>query len=214
MAHSKTNESALVIVQLLQVPDFGVVGYTLHGPVDLVAHYYSVVQPVNSSSALRARLRALMATITPTAPCTTSAVLALSKATWKIAIALSNLKQEAEDFTIKVKELSAEFKALGVECDQLYSRLEELVSETTQPLTTGVESGIWECLALQINETSRTVHDLELLVRIIRGEELKFIGQAQRLRKLTKSKEGIAETSTLVIKHTNGFRLALLLLNT
>ena len=156
----------------------------------------------------------MMAATTFTASGTTSAVLALGKASWRIGIALSNLDEDADIVSIKVKDLSGGVKALGNECDLIYATLEELAGATGPPSMTGIGSDMWECLAAQVDEGCRTVHELELFVRIVKGEETKFIGQAQRLRRLDKSKDRIAETGTRVVRHTNSFRLTLLLFDT
>lgn len=163
---------------------------------------------------LRARRLAAMTTTAFTASGTTSVVLALGRASWRIGVALSNLDEDTEIVNFNVKDLSGEVKTLGIECDALYTRLEELNGGTGRSLISGVDDGLWNCLATQVDEACRTVHELELFVRIVRGEETRFIGQAQRLRKLDKSKGKIAETSIRVVRHTNNFRLTRLLVDT
>jgi len=155
-----------------------------------------------------------MAATTFTASGTTSAVLALGKASWRIGIALSNLDEDADIVGVKVKDLSGEVKALGNECDLIYATLEELDGATGPSPMTGVDSAMWDCLGTQVDEACRTVHELELFVRIVKGEETRFIGQAQRSRRLDKSKDRIAETGIRVVRHTNAFRLTLLLIDT
>ncbi|KAF2832182.1 hypothetical protein CC86DRAFT_390339 [Ophiobolus disseminans] len=143
-----------------------------------------------------------MASTAVAASGTTTALFALGKASWRIGVALSDLNEYVDIVGSQVKDLTGEVKVLGIECDLLYARLEELVDD-----------GLCSCLATQVDESSRTLHELELFVRIVRGEETRFIGQAQRLRKLDKSRDKVAETSLRVVRHTNAFRLTLLLID-
>jgi hypothetical protein len=155
--------------------------------------------------------------VTPlTAVGTASGVLALSKAAWKLGISLSNLDQDTRIVDATVKNLAGEVKSLGNECDLVYAELEEAVSksETGSPPPYDVDGRMWDCLAMQVEETSRTVQELELFVKSIRGEESSFISQAQRQRKLDKSKDQIASIRTKVCRHTNNLRTTLLLINT
>ena len=73
---------------------------------------------------------------------------------------------------------------------------------------------MWNCLATQLEDTSRIMQELELFVRSVRGEESSFIGQAQRQRKLNKSKDQIASIRTKVCWQTDNLRTMLLLINT
>lgn len=147
---------------------------------------------------------------------TDSAVLALSKAAWKLGISLSKLDQDTKIVDTTVKNLAGEVKSLGNECDLVYADLEEIVNknETGSPPPYDVDGRMWDCLAMQVEETSRTMQELELFVKSVRGEESSFIGQAQRQRKLDKSKDQIASIRTKVCGHTNNLRITLLLINT
>jgi hypothetical protein len=155
--------------------------------------------------------------VTPfTAVGTASAVLALSKAAWKLGISLSKLDQDTEIIDTTVKCLAGEVKSLGNEFDLLYAELEEVVSkgETGSLPPYDVDGRMWHCLAMQVEETSRTMQELELFVRSVRGEESSFISQAQRQRNLDKRKDQIASIRTKVCMHTNNLRTTLLLINT
>lgn len=155
--------------------------------------------------------------VTPfTAVGTASAVLALSKAAWKLGSCLSKLDQDTIIVDTTVKTLAGEVKSLGNECDLAYAELEEVVSqsETGSPLPYDVDGRVWNCLVTQVEETSRTMQELELFVNIVRGEESSFVGQVQRQRKLDKSKDQIASIRTKVCRHTDNLRITLLLINT
>ena len=148
-----------------------------------------------------------------TAAGTASAVLALSKAAWKLGSSLSNLHQDSRIVDTTVRNLAEEIKSLGNECDLAYAELEEIVSrsETGSPPPYDVDCRIWNCLATQVEETSRTIKELELFVKSVRGEKFNFIGQTQRQRE---SKDQIAGIRTRVCRHTDNLRTTLLLINT
>lgn len=147
---------------------------------------------------------------------TASAVLALSKAAWKLGSSLSKLDQDSRIVDTTVKNLAGEVKSLGNECDLVYKELEEIVgkSETGSPPPYDVDGRMWNCLATHVEETSRTMQELELFVKSVRGEESSFIGQAQRQWKLDKSKDQIASIRTKVCRHTDNLRITLSLINT
>ena len=151
-----------------------------------------------------------------TAVGTASAVLALSKVAWKLGSSLSKLDQDTKIVDTTVKNLGGEVKSLGNECDLVYAELEELGSnsETGSPLPGDVEGKMWNCLVTQVEETGRTMQELELFVESIGRGEFSFIGQAQRQRKLDKSKDQIASIRTKVCRHTDNLGTTLLLINT
>lgn len=152
--------------------------------------------------------------VTPfTAAGTASAVLALSKAAWKLGSSLSNLHQDTRIVDTTVRNLAEEIKSLGNECDLAYAELEEIVSKSERgsPPPYDVDGRIWNCLATQVEETSRTIKELELFVKSARGEKFNFIGQAQRQRE---SRDQIAGIRTKVCRHTGNLRTTLLLINT
>jgi hypothetical protein len=147
---------------------------------------------------------------------TASALLALSKAAWKLGSSLSKLDQGTQIVDTTVKNLAGEVKSLSNECDLIYAELEEVVSKskTGSPPPYDVDGKMWNCLATQVEETSLTMQELELFVKSIRGEESSFIGQAQRQRKLDKSMDQITSIRTKVCRHANNLRTTLLLIKT
>ena len=155
--------------------------------------------------------------VTPlTAVGTASAVIALSKAAWKLGSSLSKLDQDTKIVDATVKNLVGEVRSLGNECDLVYAELEEVVSnsETGSPLPFDVDGSMWNCLVTQVEETSRTMQELELFVKSVGGEESGFIAQAHRQRKLDESKDQIASIRTNVCRHSDNLRTTLLLINT
>ncbi|KAF2471049.1 uncharacterized protein BDR25DRAFT_393633 [Lindgomyces ingoldianus] len=157
-----------------------------------------------------------MVDIPSTAADTASAVLALSKAAWKLGSSLSKLDQDTKTADTTIQNLAGEVKLLGNECDLVYAELEEVVikRETRSPPPDDVDGRIWNCLATHVEETSRTIQELELLVKSIRGKETSFMGQAQRQRKLDKSKAQVASIRTRICRHTDNLHITLLLINT
>jgi len=145
---------------------------------------------------------------------TASAVLAMSKAAWKLGISLSKLDQDTKIVDATVKNLAGEVKSLGNECDLVYAELDEVSSqsETASPSLYDVDGRMWDCLATQVEETSQTMQELELFVKFVRGEESSLISQAQRQRKLDRSKDQIASIRTKVCRNTDNLRITLLLI--
>ena len=154
--------------------------------------------------------------VTPlTAVGTASAVLALSKAAWKLGSSLLKLDQDTKFVDTTIKNLAGEVKLLGNECDLIYAELEDVVSktETGSPLPDSIDGRMWDCLVTQIEETSQTLQELELFVKSIKGEISNFAGHAQRQKKLDKTKDQIASIRTNVFRHTDNLRTTLLLIN-
>ena len=147
---------------------------------------------------------------------TASAVLALSEAAWKLGNSLSKLDQDTKIVDSTAQKLAGEVKSLGNECELIYAELENSTSksETGSPLPYDVDGRIWSCLVTQVEETSRTIQELELFVKGIRGEEPNSIDRPQRQRKRDKSKDQIASIRIKVRWHTEDWRTMLLLINT
>ncbi|KAE8442902.1 hypothetical protein EG329_002574 [Mollisiaceae sp. DMI_Dod_QoI] len=151
-----------------------------------------------------------------TAVGTASDVLELSKVSWKLAISLSQLDQETKAVDSTIKNLADEVKSLSNECDLVYAELEEIVnkSETESLPPFDVDDKTWNCLAMQVEETRRTMQELELFVKSVKGEEPSLIGHAQGQMKLDKREDQITSIRTKVCRHTDNLRTTLLLLNT
>ena len=147
---------------------------------------------------------------------TASAVLALSKEAWELGNSLSKLDQGTKIIDTTVKNLAGEVKSLGNECELVYAELEVVSSksEMGSNLPYDADGRIWSCLVTQVEETSRTIQELELFVKGIGGEESNFINQPQRQRKRDKSKDRIASMRIKVCWHTENWRTVLLLVNT
>jgi hypothetical protein len=145
-----------------------------------------------------------------------SAVLELSKAAWKLGSSLSKLDLDTTIVDTTVKNLAGEVKSLGNECDLVYTKLEGVVSksETASPQPYDVDNRIWICLATQVEDTSRTMQELELFFKSVRVEESSFTSQAQRQRKLDHIKGQIASIRTKVYRQTDNLRTMRQLINT
>ncbi|KAI9710423.1 MAG: hypothetical protein M1812_007459 [Candelaria pacifica] len=144
---------------------------------------------------------------------TASAVLALSKAAWKLGSSLSNLHQDTNMVDTTARDLAEEVKSLGNECDMVYAELEEMMrkSETPSPLPCDVDGRLWNCLVTQVDEASRAIQELELFVKSVRGERSNPIRQAQRQREIEGEMVGIRRK---VGRHTDNLRTTLLLITT
>ena len=146
---------------------------------------------------------------------TASAVLALSKAAWKLGSSLLKVDQDTQIVDTTIKNLAGEVKSLGNECDLVYAELEDVVSQSAKgsPLPHDINGSMWNCLVMQVEETSRTLQELELFVKSVRGEVSSFVGHAERQKKLDKSKDQIASIRRKVFRHTDNLRTTLLLIN-
>jgi hypothetical protein len=146
---------------------------------------------------------------------TSSAVLTLSKAAWSVGLSLSTLNEDADIIGSTVQDLAAEVKSLGVECDQAYTTIGEVVDKKAKSSssTQSTDDTAWDCLAIQVDDALRMLQELEHFTKIVKGEDTRFIGQAQRLRRLAKSQEKIAHTRSRVTRHTIDLRFTLLLIN-
>jgi hypothetical protein len=151
-----------------------------------------------------------------TAAGTASDILTLSKAAWKLGSSLSKLDQDAGIVEPTVKELAEKARSLSSECDLVHAELEEVANkiETGTPPPYNVDGRIWNCLTVQVEEASRSIQELELLVQDFRVDESGLVGQTQRQRKLDKSKVQIENIGTQVCRHTENFRTTLLLIQT
>lgn len=144
------------------------------------------------------------------------AMLALSKAAWKLGSSLSELDQDTKPVDTAVQSLVGEVKSLGNECNLVYAELEEGVSKnkkTGSPPPYDHDGRIRNCLALQVEDTGRTMRELELFVQSARGDESSFISQAQHQRKLDTSKDQIASIRTQIGQHTDNLHTTLLIIN-
>jgi hypothetical protein len=151
-----------------------------------------------------------------TAAGTAADMLTLSKAAWKLGGFLAKLDQDAGVIEPTVKALAAEAKSLSTECDLVHSELEEVASKFETGITPpyNVNARIWNCLAAQVEETRRSIQELEQLVQDLRADNSIPVGQAQRQLNVDEDKVRIAEIRTQVCRHTANFQTVLLLIKT
>lgn len=147
-----------------------------------------------------------------------SAMLALSKAAWKLGSFLSNVNQDIKLIDTTFQNLAGEVKSLGNECDFVYAELEDVISSKGEtgspPPYYDDESRMWDCLAIQVNDIGRMMQELELFVKAANGEvQSSLISQAQRQRKLDESGDQIASIRIKVRHHTDNLHTMLLLIN-
>jgi len=146
---------------------------------------------------------------------TASAILALSKAAWKLGISLSKLDQDSKIIDNTVKDLVGEVKSLSNECDLVYVELEEVIgkSEIESPPAYDVDGKMSLRLVSQVEEANKTMQELEMFIESVRMEESYVIGQVQYWLKLDQSRDQIASIRTKVCRHTDSFHASLLLIN-
>jgi hypothetical protein len=151
---------------------------------------------------------------------TASAVLALSKATWRLGTSLSKLDHDAKPVDSALKNLAEDTKSLSTECDLIYAKLEEVASRNKHGSSPPYFSDgkMWTCLATQVHESGQTVQDLELFVKSVRMEETEeeasLVYHPQHLVQLNKSRDQIEEMGDDVRRHTDNLRITLLLIQT
>lgn len=151
-----------------------------------------------------------------TAADTASAVLLLSKAAWKLGISLSKLNRNDKLVNITVKDLAGDVRALSIECDSVFAELEEVVSSgsTRSRSYHDSEEGEWDHLLRQVEETGRTLQELETFVQGARGEESNPHDQAQCQRRLERVVGQITSIKKRVFMHTKNLRTTPWLINT
>jgi hypothetical protein len=156
-----------------------------------------------------------MATTPFTATGAASDIFTLSKAAWKLGSSLTKLDRYS-GIDEGVKGLVDETKALSYECDLVHTELEEVQHkiENGIPPPHTVDGRIWKCLSVQVEETRRTIHELQWFVEDFRADDSSVIGQVQSSRRLDESKAQVAKFEAQVRRHTLNFTTTLLLLKT
>lgn len=146
----------------------------------------------------------------------TSAVLALSKAAWKLGTSLSKLDRDTKTTDTVLTSLVSEVQSLGNECDLVYAEVDEVISKSDIGVSwpSDVDGRLWNCLVAQVEETGGTMQELERLIKSWRGDEANVIGQAHRHRKLDTRRNQIARIRIKVVGHIDNFRILSLLINT
>ncbi|KAF2680719.1 hypothetical protein K458DRAFT_479804 [Lentithecium fluviatile CBS 122367] len=157
-----------------------------------------------------------MVVLSFTAASTASAILSLSKRAWKLGIALSKLEQATSVVDTSIKTFAEEVKSLGIECDLVCAELETVTSRSwTRPSPLyDIDDQIWNCLDMQIVETSETIQELEMFVGRVRGEQSDTLSQAQRPRVPDDSRDRVASIRTRVSRHADNLHTITLLINT
>ncbi|KAF1839648.1 ankyrin [Decorospora gaudefroyi] len=150
---------------------------------------------------------------------TAPAVLTLSKAAWRLGISLSKLDHDTKPVATALSDLTGEIKSLSTECDLIYAKLEEIASRSNcdSPPPYDGDGRMWFCLATQVEETSRTIQELESFVKSVSMQEEERLGagcRPQRLVELNKSKDQIETMGRDVHRHTDNLRTTLLLIQT
>jgi hypothetical protein len=150
---------------------------------------------------------------------TAAAVLALSKATWRLGTSLSKLDHDAKPVDSALKNLAEDTKSLSTECDLIHAKLEEVASRNKHGSHSPYvgDGKMWTYLATQVHETGQTIRDLELFVKGVRMEETEeasLVCHPQHLVQLNKSRDQIQEMGNDVRRHTDNLRITLLLIQT
>ena len=146
---------------------------------------------------------------------TAAAVLDLGKLVWKLGTALVKLYQDTKCIDRTVKELADEVKALGDECDLVYSELEVVISTPSggEPSPYDVDGRLWGCLHAKVEECKITVDSLGSIVQSVSIRSADFIAQTQRQLKLNHSRDDMARLRERIKSHTDGLRMVLLMVN-
>lgn len=145
-----------------------------------------------------------------------SAILELSKSSWRQGGILSKLDRDTRTLNSRVRELAGELKSLGSICDIVYAELEELAlkSETESSLLYGLDDKLWACLATQVEETSQAIQVLEHVLKDFRAEHISYNSQAQFQTGLDISQTDTASIRTQLRRHTEHLKTTHLLIKT
>ena len=112
-----------------------------------------------------------------TAGRTASITLALSKTAWRLGISLSKLHQDTNNLDTTVENLAGDVKSLSNQCDLVYTKLEDIASKdntVSPPAYHFVDGRMWNCLAVQVEETSGTIQELDLYMKNVLGEDERY----------------------------------------
>jgi hypothetical protein len=150
---------------------------------------------------------------------TASAVLVLSKATWRLGTSFSKLDHDVKPVDSALKNLAEDIKSLSTECDLIYAKLDKLAGRGSNDssLPYDGDGRMFECLTLQVREASQTIQELEQFARSVRmgkAEETSLVYHSQHLMQLNKSRDQIEERGHDVRRHTDSLRITLLLIQT
>jgi hypothetical protein len=146
---------------------------------------------------------------------TASTVLTLRKDALELGISLSKLGRDTDIVDTTIKNLAGETKLLGNECDTVYTELEEVVSKSEMGSLApfDLDGKMWSCLATQVEEINRTLQELEMFVKSLRGQESNVFDKFQHQMRLENSKNAISRLRTYVCRHTYNLRTTLLFIN-
>ncbi|CAA9962034.1 Ank-2 multi-domain protein [Pyrenophora teres f. maculata] len=147
---------------------------------------------------------------------TSAAILALSKVAWRLSISLSNLLLDAKPGHTALLDLAGEVRSLGNECYQIHLKLQEIANntETGSPPPYDGDGRIWASLAIQIQETSQTIQELESFEKSFKAEEREDSSPVFQSAQLEKSENKIEEMENSVRRHSDNLRTTLLLIQT
>ena len=153
---------------------------------------------------------------TSTAGAISIAILALSKTAWKLGSALSKLSQEHDLSGNNIKDLADGVRSLGNECDNVYAELEELVgsNDSRLPWPDEVDGRIWNCLALQIEESNAIFRELDKAIMILRGRNPDFVGQAHHRRLFDDTYDPVENFRACVLSITRNLHVTFLVIQT
>lgn len=154
-----------------------------------------------------------MVFIPSTAVDTVSTVKVLGQTAWNLGISLAKFDKDTRTVDSTVQKLAVDVKSLGNECDLIHAKLRESISknEIGSPQPYDIDDRIWNCLALQVEETSRTMQELELFVKSVRGEDF---STTNRQKKTDASKGQMTSFRIEVQRHFDNLRSTLLLIHT
>lgn len=156
----------------------------------------------------------VVTTFTPAG--TVPGVLELSKTAWKTGISISKFEHDDKIVESTIKDLAGELKSLGNECDLIYGKLEGVTYriEKTSPPPYDVDDRVWKCLAMQAEDASETLQELEGFMKTLRINEPRFVNEVYRLRRSDRSKTQIAQIRTKIWRHSEHMRATMQLIET
>jgi len=124
---------------------------------------------------------------------TTSAVLDLSKAAWKLENELYRLYKDTQHVDETVRTLEAEIKALANACDLICVQMQPFLGSTVVPSKRqhDQDGRLWQCLSRQVDECNDTLSDLQRVLDSVAEEGTNVFAQMKRQIRLNTNKDNI-----------------------
>lgn len=146
---------------------------------------------------------------------TAATYLALSKTSGRLGVALARPNKDLKSSHLYDPELSETVKCMSIECNTLYTRLEELADKyaTVQPPSSLEDERLWRCLATQAEHITATIRDLTQVLWIDEPKDPNHYDHVQRANELRQRQTRTTQTFIIISRQTEYLSIFSLLVN-